>query len=187
MTRVAVSGSHQVGKSTVINAVRDHVGVAGNVMRSLAEAGLGVAANTTPRTIEAYVRAQLKSERQASKKQQHLVSDRVVLDGLAYVEAAVRRREASYPWSRPELELLGAAARLHAASFDLHVFIPIEFTTTSELPFHAGGEAFRKLVSDLIQHHLEDEWPTPVIRITGSPEERAVQMRAALKIAELGR
>lgn len=182
MTRVALSGSHRVGKSTVIDALRGQVGVAGNVMRTLDKAGIGVARDTTPQTIEAYARAQLKSEQVAATEHSHMVSDRVVLDGLAYVEAAVRLGEASYPWSQSELALLRASARLHAASFDLHAFIPIEFPFESDLPYHAGGEEFRQQVSDLIEQYLADDWPIPILRICGSRSERVATLRSAIDL-----
>lgn len=180
MTRIAVSGSHQVGKSTAISAIRDRAGVAGNVMRALSEAGLGVARETTPQTIEAYVRAQLHSEVTAASEYPDVVSDRVVLDGLAYVEAAVRRGEAVYPWSEGELVLLRASARLHAASFDIHAFIPIEFPFQSDLPFHAGGREFQREVSDLIEEYLADNWPAQVVRISGSRDQRARLMQSMI-------
>jgi len=179
MMRFAMSGAHQVGKTTIIDAVRDQFEILGGVMRAVAAGGYGVAAETTPETIEAYMAKQLESEAGAARGRD-VLSDRVLLDGLAYVEAAKEFGFASYPWWDAEIMLLRTAARAHAASFDVHCFIPIEFPSNSDLPFHAGGEDFRAAVSDRLAAHLDDAWPIPVVRVSGSVEERVATLRSIL-------
>lgn len=180
MLRVAISGTHQVGKTTLIDAVRAEVQVVGGVMRAVAAAGFGVAAETTPATIEAYLTRQLESERQADGAGQPVLSDRVLVDGLAYVEAARDFGLATYPWTDAEIMLLRTSAQAHAASYDVHCFLPVEFPSRSELSFHAGGEEFRMAVSEHLEAQLNNKWPIPVIRLTGSVEDRATALRRVL-------
>lgn len=169
--RIALSGSHQVGKTTLISALPSSFATVGGVMREVAANGFGVAANTEPKTIEEYIRLQVASEH-ARQRTDHVISDRVLLDGLAYVEAAVRTGVARYEWTENELRLLRAAAKLHANTFDLHCYVPIEFDVSSELPFHGGGEELRRTVADVMERHLADDWPIPVLSLRGSVEER---------------
>lgn len=142
-------------------------------MRSIAASGFGVAADTSPETIEAYVRKQIESEAEATRVGGDMVSDRVLLDGLAYVETACELGHATYDWSAGELALLRAAARIHAAWYDFHCYIPVEFDCDSDLGFHRGGEGFRTAVARRLERYLTDDWPIPVVTLAGSVEERA--------------
>ena len=173
MTWVALSGTHQVGKTTLVDSLGTEVTVVGGIMRELIRQGHPVAAHTTPDTIAAYVAAQQASEATAMKDTaRHVVSDRVLVDGVAYVLAGLRTGLASYPWTRDELTLLIAAAKLHVGRYDVHVAIPIEFEVELSGTMHAGGQSFRHVVADELRQLLDD-WPIPVVWVGGTVAERA--------------
>lgn len=145
MVLIAISGAHGTGKSTLISAVDgDDVHVAGNVMKGLRADGYPVGVDVTPRTIEEYVLRQNASELNGSKRP-IVISDRTLLDGLAYVLTNMSFNM-GYRWSGEELVGLRQATAVHVARFDIYGFTPIEFPLSESHPMRALGEDYRSAV-----------------------------------------
>lgn len=184
MTRVAVSGAHGVGKTTLLDALRDRAGnrihLVGNVIRGIAAEGYPVGSSTVPETLAVYLERQQNQER-AAPCGVHVVSDRILADGLAYVLAAIDIGVAKYPWAPGELRLLDAAARLHASRFDYHVFLPAEFPLSPGNPLHMHGPAFQLAVETRLRMLVADNWPVPVVEVRGSVDDRVEAIVALLK------
>lgn len=175
MKRIAISGSHGVGKTTLLDALNDKLGakmhLIGNIMRTLAAEGYPVGSSTTPDTLTAYLLRQCEQERRAPMDI-HVFSDRVLTDGLAYILAAIDDRIASYSWGVGELKILEAAARLHISKYDYHVILPVEFSLVPGDTLHRHGEEFRLKVEQRLRNIVANDWPIPVIEIRGSVEKR---------------
>jgi len=148
------------------------VGIVENVMRSIAADGFPVNVATTPGTLAEYLRRQVRLELMSASFT-HLLSDRILVDGAAYVLAAQRMRLLRYPWGPGEIEFLVAAARLHATFFDVHLLVPIEFNFSGPDPLHAHGAEFRQAVDTTLRELLAEDWPIPLVEVTGSVEGRA--------------
>jgi dephospho-CoA kinase len=174
--RIAISGSHGVGKSTLINEIvnlhRAKVCLVGNIMRDLAKQGFPVGSAVTPQTIAKYLEKQKNQEIAASKLSQNILSDRILLDGLAYIQASAETGICSYSWSPNEILLLESAARLHSSFYDYQVILPIEFPVVANDFLNLHGDDFRKIVDDKIHKICANDWPIPVHIIKGSVKER---------------
>ena len=183
MTRAAVSGAHYVGKSTLLDHLvlrNPGLQVIGNLMRDIAQNGYGVGADTTPATLTVYLQRQMVQE-DAVPKTMHLVSDRVFVDGLAYIMAAVQLGINGYNWSQEVLSLLESVARLHATRYDYHVYIPIEFPLSSGDPLHLHGLGFQRTVDQCLRQLLGQDWPITVVEVTGSLEQRTTTVSNLLR------
>lgn len=177
---MGVSGTHGVGKTSLIKAVvsqRPSVAIVGNVMRGLASEGYGVGPNVEPRTVEAYFRRQFESE-EAQAEAVVRLSDRTGIDGLAYLLASAELK-LGYEWGRAEIESAREHAIEHARRFDLRVLVPIEFPLAGDHFLVGHGEELRRLVDD----HLRDELGAAglvYVTVTGSVYDRRDQVLALL-------
>jgi predicted ATPase len=179
MTRVALSGSHEVGKTTLVTAITGAVPgirIAGNIMRRLEIEGFGIRENTTPATLARYLRVQLAQQNTAENE--NLISDRALVDGLAYVRVHLRFGTARYNWRTEDMDFLEAVARLHAATFDHQVLIPIEFPAPSIQTIDRRAIEFRDSVETELVSILRDGWPIPIIRVTGTVEDRVTALKS---------
>lgn len=182
--RIAISGAHGVGKTTLIRALGNSVPgvhIVGNVMRTLSSQGVPIASQSTPDTMVRYLEVQLSQEREPSDCKV-LCSDRILADGVAYVRASARLGVATYPWTAGELSLLAAAARLHASTFDFHIRIPIEFDLHTGDPHHSHGREFQRAVDLELANLIDERWPTRVLEISGNERDR---LAALLRVIDL--
>jgi hypothetical protein len=179
MTRIALSGAHRVGKSTLVRALmesRSDVYSIGNIMRDIIAAGLPAGIRTTPETLSVYLDRQLRSELLVRTKTNaaHVVSDRVLVDGVAYVLAAQKASaEHEYNWRPEELKFLRVAAKLHASRYDIHAYVPIEFAFDESDALDLGRE-LQEAVDAELQALLSDDWPIPVEVVRGTVAERVL-------------
>lgn len=174
---VAFSGAHRTGKTTLINRLPGCK--VGNVMRDLHARGVPVGHEATPATMIAYARAQAVAE-QAHLTCPLVISDRTLVDGFAYVSAAVHLGIASYPWSAAELDVLRAGAVLQASRYALHIMIPAEFEFTPEGSFHGGGAQYRVAIEEELTRALSD-WPCTVVTVQGQLDARVAKVQKLLE------
>lgn len=187
MIRIAVSGAHGVGKTTLIRElgrICPETRIVGNVMRSLAKAGYAVGANTTPRTLSAYLEKQLAQEEKAFRSGRSVLSDRIFVDGAAYIIAAHKLELSEYGWSEDLIELIKSIARLHALRYNRHVYVPIEFPLQSEDPLNVHGGRFQRAVDEALRSLLVDDWPVPLLEVRGTIVERAETVADVLREAD---
>lgn len=139
-------------------------------MRGLIADGYPVGVDVTPRTILEYQRRQDESEASADRRPV-VISDRTLLDGLAYVLTNLSLGM-GYPWSDSEISELRHAAAAHAKRFDLYTITPIEFPLSEAHPMIDLGEDYRRRVEANLQAEAS-RMGLDFDVIAGSTEERA--------------
>ena len=175
--RIVLTGSHSTGKTSLANAVRDALAAKGvtdvamvrEVGRDLIESGVPLNEDITSDACVRYITKQLQRERACGNR--HVISDRSLLDLLAYVLVNDdARTPASY---RAMLEEI---VHVESLRYDQYVFLPVEFALMPD-PVRPAGEPYRQAVSDMIRRLLA-QFGLPVLKIRGSLEERVAQVAA---------
>ena len=166
--RVAVSGTHGVGKSTLVadlaRALPGHVAVAEPYLQLLDEGH----AFADPPTLEDYeVQLERSLASLALPGMEDAVFERCPADFLAYAAAQ----------DADSFDLAGWLPRMRAAlaTLDLVVFVPLE----------ARARGFRARVDERLRDILVDDvhgLGVRVVEVGGEPEERVRAVRAALEL-----
>jgi nicotinamide riboside kinase len=176
--KIAVCGSHSSGKTTLISLMKDAVSsllVIGGVVRHLVDSGYHYGMQTDATAIMKYITCQFAEEDIAEREHPRvIVSDRVILDGLAYVTAnqGVTGRA---QWSDVPFEFLHSLASRHIRSYDLLVYVPVEFGLVEDE--YRPAEVEYQLEVDLaLQKVIGDLVSIPVVRVTGEPTQRLEQV-----------
>ena len=171
--RVAISGAHCTGKTTLVREVIERmpdVIAQGNIMRSMIQLGHGVGPNTTPETLATYLLRQTELEGKASPSA-NAICDRVFADGVAYVLAAVDLGIAAYTWTPEVLELLKSVAVLHAARYDRHVLVRTLLPLPECHPMHVYGSSYQQLVDSHLHELLQHQWSVEVVELFGTLDD----------------
>lgn len=169
--RIAFSGSHQVGKSTLLSMVAErlpqHVCV-DEPYFLLEEEGYECAEQPSLEDFEAQLERSLEV---IEEGHDDVLFDRCPADIVAYLQA---HEDAD------ELDLDDKLERVHDAmqSLDLVVFVPIEADDRIALAAHEDANLRRRVHRKLRDLLLEDGfgWDVEVLVVEGSREERAKQV-----------
>lgn len=181
MKRIAIAGTHGVGKTSLAHALmlslKDlRVTLSSQIARTLIKNGYPLGREATTESYIQYVIAQLRAE-QLAEPCDLFISDRTLLDPLAY---ALVNRDVVGP-SVPEstIELLQSIWLLESQQYDLYVFVPIEFDMHTD-GIRPEGEEYRKRVDAQIISLLK-EYRINHIVVSGALEERSSQVIQALR------
>jgi nicotinamide riboside kinase len=172
--RVAVSGAHATGKSTLIAELRlhllDHL-VVEEVYHALLDEGQLFGQSPTAEDFE--VQLERSCSVLATQRSRDVIFDRCPVDYLAYL-AVVGGQDSLEPWFRLGLQAM--------KELDLIVFVPVERPDR----ISPGRSEFPRLRSrvdaKLRQVLLEDVWDigVDVVTVRGSLRERTKKVISAL-------
>ena len=173
--RIAVSGTHSSGKTSLVHACartlgREYPGqvdVVEEVARDVIAMGFPLNQDASTDSYLQYVRLQLQRERGA--RAQHVLSDRSLIDLLAYI---VVNANPSIPPAF--VELLREVVWLETRYFDLYCYLPIEF------PMQADGTRpadvqYQRAVDEALRAVLVD-YRVPVETVSGALDQRCQQV-----------
>ena len=173
MKRIAITGSHGVGKTTLCHCIMQHYKpqkkVEANLFlaRNLISHGYPLNKEATSESYIQYIIAQLSAE------QSHIgcdifISDRTLLDPLAYETVNAIYEQSSVP--RSIRDLLLHVWLMEKEQYDLFVFVPIEFP----MPFdnvRPKDELYRLRVEQEILYYL-NKYNIRYLYVGGSISQR---------------
>jgi nicotinamide riboside kinase len=180
--RVALTGAHSTGKSTLLARCKEEFGSRldpiENIARSLIARGfkMGISANSAG--LLGFLSAQLGAEHRVRANAELVISDRTCIDSLAYCRAnrmfGIRNGVPLYVQ-----RALEAVALRESSFYDLHVYFPIEFEAAPDPVRPPAGE-YRQTVDRLIREFLEENHISCHVA-TGSRERRFTSFLCALQ------
>ncbi len=155
MKWIGISGTHGVGKSTLISDVENRLSTKVSVMREVARGvisrgfPLGKRADTD--SYVCLVAEYIKSRTNITKNPSPVVIfDRTILDTLSYAMVNITRGVAV---KEHVIELLQAVWNEEKFSFSEYIYIPVEFEQTMTINDDID-ESYRNQVSDKILSNL---------------------------------
>lgn len=167
--RIAFSGSHRVGKSTLcrllaeqLRADGSQVTLIGNIARDLRRCGIGVdfqsSADDYPLYVAEYVRRLLLADGD------YIIHDRTLIDSMAYITV-----NSNAP---PNFMLMmKQLVAWYVRDIDLYFYVPIEFDLIEDDIARLGGEEHRKRIDLLIRSQLT-ELRADFSMLTGTVNDR---------------
>ncbi len=169
--RVLVTGSHSTGKTSLVEACAaaledrrpNSVDVIPEVARKVIAAGFPMGADATLDSYVLYIGLQLAAQRQATR--QHVISDRGMIDILAYMRA---NANADIP--DHFAKLIEELVHLEKGYFDLYCYLPMEFPMVPDNA-RSSDEEYRHNVDRRLVSVLS-EYQVPVKNVTGTLRER---------------
>jgi nicotinamide riboside kinase len=173
MPRIAISGSHSTGKSTVIDALKEIPEISerfefiGEVLRDLKKKGVDINELGTDDT---QLLVLSKFLEYATTKDSIL--DRCALDGLVYTAYLFERGQVS------KRTLRIAESIFENVTYDIHFYIAPEFDIVPD-GVRSENSEFRTRVAELFEEYMEAHQLIPV-RLTGSVDERVSQFTETL-------
>lgn len=173
--RVAFSGTHRVGKSTLLDAVAEHLPHYVTVPEPyelLVEEGHDFCDPPTADDFELQLARSLELVEDDPRKA--ILFDRCPIDFLAYLGA-----------TDEHLSLAGGVDDIRAAlaTLDLIVFVPIEEPDRIAV-LDADDRRLRRAVHEMLQELLVDDphaLGVPVLEVSGSLDARVREVLAALR------
>lgn len=174
MPRIAISGSHSTGKSTVIENLKtipemtERFEFKGEVLRDLKKRGIDINEMGTDDT---QLLVLSKFLEYATTKDSIL--DRCALDGLVYTSYLFEKGQVS------KKTLRIAEAIFENVKYDIHFYIAPEFDIVPDGTRSENSE-FRTRVAELFEEYME-AYQLVLIRLTGSVEERTKQFLDTLE------
>ena len=171
MNKVAIAGSHGVGKTTLAYSLANHftsleVILNTQLARSLIKKGYPLGKEASVESYVQYIIAQLRSEQEAEQCDL-FISDRTLLDPLSYAMVNSKMGSA-VPQSI--IEMIKHIWILELQQYDLYIFVPIEFSMQKD-GVRPEGDDYRVSVEEQMISLL-DENHVNYIRVYGSPDER---------------
>lgn len=181
MKRVAITGTHGVGKTTLAHSLADSfkdrtVVVNSRLARTLIKQGYPLGKAATTESYIQYIIKQLRAEL-AANECDLFISDRTLLDPLAYALVNQGFPDAAVPEST--IALLEAAWLLERRQYDLYVFVPIEFDAQAD-GIRPEGKDYRIAVENQILSLLNEN-NVHYTRVSGPLRTRTEQVLQALR------
>ena len=172
--RVAISGAHATGKSTLVadlaRELPGHVLVE-ELYHTMQADGYDFPAEPTADDFELMLERSMAVLRETRSRD--AIFDRCPVDYLGYLAAIGERdREALGAWL--------ADVTSAVSSLDLVIFVPIEQPDRIDVPASEGRRLRRRVDAVLRDMLLEDAWGlgAPVIEVSGPPADRVHQVLA---------
>ncbi len=172
--RLAFTGSHSTGKTTLINTLMQarpdlRVVAIKNVTRKIIERGFPLAKDATVDSFVNYINDQLREERLAELTGfDVLLSDRTILDAIGY--STVNKQLSGNKIPDYFIQMLHEIWRLEAKFYNLYIYCPVEFPMVED-GVRIIDEEYRNAVGKQIKKLL-DEYEVNYITVTGSKEFR---------------
>lgn len=173
--RVSISGSHSTGKTvlteecyTALSAMYPgDVDMIGEIAREVIARGFSLNQDATVDSYTNYILLQLEAERNASKK--HVVSDRSLVDLVAYIFTNNDPRIPAY-----FVDMVQEIVQLEVKYFDVYCYLPVEFDLVVDDV--RPEEKDYQLAVDRTLFSLFSTYGLDVKTITGTVEERTVKI-----------
>lgn len=180
MIKVAIAGSHGVGKTTLAYSISNYyskwnVTLNTHIARTLIEKGYPLGKEATVESYIQYIIAQLAAE-QKSTNSDLFVSDRSLLDPLSYAIINMKTEESPVPLS--VIEMMKRIWLLELQQYDLYIFVPIEFSMQED-GVRPKDDDYRKLIENQMIQLLEEN-RVKYIRVSGTREDRVIQVVNAI-------
>lgn len=180
MKRIAITGTHGVGKTTLAHSLKSSfedltVVLNCQIARTLIKNGYSLGKEATAESYIQYVIAQLRAE-QISEECDLFISDRTLLDPLAY--AIVNREYIGSSVPESIIEMLKSIWLLESKQYDLYVFVPIEFDMPAD-GIRPEGEEYRKKI-EAQMYSLLNEYNVNYITVSGTLIDRNTQVYEAI-------
>lgn len=169
--RVAFSGTHRVGKTTLLDAVAEQLPRYATIPEPyelLVEDGHDFSDPPTADDFELQLSRSIELVEDDARKD--ILFDRCPLDFLAYLAA-----------TDEDLSVAGGLddIRNALATLDLIVFVPIEEPDLASLP-DADDRRLRRTVHETLQELVAEDLGVRVLEVSGSLDARVRQVLAAL-------
>ena len=174
MPRIAISGSHSTGKSTVINALKEIPDIAkrftfkSEILRDIKKTGIDINEYGTDATQRLVMSKFLEYSTIPNT-----ILDRCALDGLVYTAYLFEKEQVR------KATLRIAEAIFENTRYDMYFYIAPEFDIIPDGVRSVNTE-FRDRVAELFEEYMDAHTIVP-IRLTGSPEQRVDQFMRTLK------
>ncbi len=178
MLSISVSGTHSVGKTTLIESISDDLKdqdffVAKEIARKMISEGFLMSKDITEYGIINYALRYLKLGRECESK--IFVSDRSLIDLLSYITV-----NESLKVRQPYIELIKEIVVLESIRFDFYIYIP------PEIPFvfdnvRPVDEKYRLDVAQVMEGYLS-EFNLNYYELTGTVKERKRQMLEIIEV-----
>lgn len=169
--RISISGSHSTGKtvlaercySILSSRYPNKVNIIKEVARKVISKGFLLNQNATTDSYISYIFEQLRSEREAAS--QHVISDRSLVDLLAYIRTNADIKIPNY-----FVDMVEEITKLEVQYFDLYCYVPIEFPSVLD-GVRPKQESYRVAIDKTLVD-IFSEYKVHVEYITGSIENR---------------
>ena len=179
--KLAFSGSHSTGKSTLLREIETihgakHIVTIKDIARGVIKRGFPLEKNSTVDSFVNYIKDQLRAEREIERVDfDLLISDRTVIDAYGY--ATVNR-----DLPRPHIpdyfiDMLREVAIREASFYDLFVYFPVEFPMVED-PVRPVDPTYREAVGFAIKDALESFGISHLV-VTGDTAHRLESLRLA--------
>ena len=175
MLKISISGTHSVGKTTLVNSIMNNImhknfKIIPEIARILIGKGFKLNQDITEYGIVNYITDYLFYER--TTEADILVSDRSLIDLLAYVKT-----NNSFKIRNKYVHLIEEVVYEESKRFDFYIYLPIEFNLVKD-NVRSEDIVYQKKVDKTIVNLFKQFKIKPYI-ITGSIEQRT---NKALKI-----
>jgi nicotinamide riboside kinase len=157
--KIALTGSHSTGKTTLLNEVvrrNDRLKIVSitETARIVIEKGFPMAKDATVDSYINYVNEQLKAELDAAnRKFDILISDRTILDAVAYSQ--VNKNLTDDPFIPAYvIEMLERVWLVEKEFYDFYVYCPVEFPLVFD-GVRDEDSAYQKMVGEQLKMLLE--------------------------------
>lgn len=181
--RIAITGTHGVGKSSLgrkaVKCWNDlfSTELIQGVARSIILEGFPLNMDAVDESYIQYIVKQIKAERM-SKKNDIVISDRTLLDPLAY--ALVNEEIGKSTVKQSTIELLKELWYIEQQMYAFYVYVPIEFPMEED-GIRLNNEEYRVAVDRKIQSLLNSNG-IDYITVTGTVDDRFLQLNEAFNM-----
>lgn len=172
--RIAFTGTHCTGKTTLLNDIEKvfagklEIHSVTEVARKIIEKGYPLNMDATTDSYIHYINDQLNAEKLSMQECDVFISDRTLLDPVAY---AMVNSKLPRPYiSEYFIEMMKNVWLLEKEKYDLYVYFPIEFKLEYD-NVRPIDEKYRKDIDSVIVGLLE-QYKINYIRISGDRDER---------------
>lgn len=174
MPKIAISGSHSTGKSTLINALKEIPSITnrfvfkGEILRDIKKAGIDIneyGSDDTQRIVMArFLEYSIIP---------NCIIDRCAMDGLVYTTYLYERNQVS------KKTLRIAEAIFQNVRYDMHFYIAPEFDIVPD-GIRSENVEFRDRIAEIFEEYFQSYNIEP-LRLTGDVENRVNQFTSALE------
>lgn len=174
MPKIAISGSHSTGKSTIIDTLKQNAALTdrftfkGEILRDIKKSGISINEYGTDDTQRLVMAKFLEYSTIPNS-----ILDRCALDGLVYTAYLYEQKQVS------KSTLRIAEAIFENVKYDIYFYISPEFDIVPD-GTRSENAGFRTRVAELFEEYLTAYNIEP-IRLTGSVEDRVMQFNNTIK------
>lgn len=183
MLRIALTGAHGTGKTTLVTALPERLAGSGKISvcreaprvitEIVADPEFFRRGNNTPLRQSAIFLQHLLEERRESRSCDLLITDRTLVDHLAYSATLFPELQ-----SGPEFDVYKRVAFESLEDYDVIFKLPIEFAAKDDGVREADA-AFQSSIDSAIDQFYEEAKVVPVV-LRGSVEQRLSDAIAAI-------